>query len=167
MLNIISEKWIKTIMKGISWLFSGYSILNIHWKDWCWSWSSNTLATWCEEQTHWKRPWCWERLRAGGKGDDRGWDGWTASLTQWRRVWANSRRWWTGKAGMLQSMELQRVGHDWEIKQQPPVVKTWHFHCSGPSLILGHGTKIPQASRFTPHLKKPQWDTSLYPLRWQ
>ena len=51
------------------------------WKDWCWSWSANTLATWCEEPTHWKRPWCWERLKAGGEGDDRGWDGWMASLT--------------------------------------------------------------------------------------
>ena len=40
----------------------------MHWKDWCWSWSSNTLATWCEEPTHWKRPWCWERLKAGGEG---------------------------------------------------------------------------------------------------
>ena len=55
------------------------SILNIHWKDWCWSWNSNTLASWCEELTHWKRLWCWERLKAGGEGDDRGWDGWMAS----------------------------------------------------------------------------------------
>ena len=47
------------------------SILNIHWKDWCWSWNSNTLATWCEELTHWRRPWCWERLKAGREGDDR------------------------------------------------------------------------------------------------
>ena len=54
--------------------------------DWCWSWSSNTLATWCEELTHWERPWCWERLRAGGEGDDRGWDGWMASPTQWTWV---------------------------------------------------------------------------------
>ena len=51
------------------------SVLNIHWKDWCWNWNSNTLATWCEELTHLKRHWCWERLRAGGEGDDRGWDG--------------------------------------------------------------------------------------------
>ena len=51
---------------------------NIHWKDWCWSWNSNTLATWWEELTHWKRPWCWERLKVGGEGDDRGWDGWMA-----------------------------------------------------------------------------------------
>ena len=55
-------------------------------KDWCRSWNSNTLATWCEELTHLKRPWCWERLKAGGKGDDRGWDGWMASLTQWTWV---------------------------------------------------------------------------------
>ena len=51
--------------------------------DWCWSWSSNILATWCEELTHWKRPWCWEWLKAGGEGDNRGWDSWMASLTQW------------------------------------------------------------------------------------
>ena len=47
------------------------SVLGVHWKDWCWSWNSNTLATWCEELTHLKKPWCWERLRAGGEGDDR------------------------------------------------------------------------------------------------
>ena len=57
------------------------STLNIHWKDWYWSWSSNTLATWYEELTHWKRPWCWERLKAEGEGGNRGWDGWMASLT--------------------------------------------------------------------------------------
>ena len=69
---------------------SGKLVLNIHWKDWCWS--SNTLATWCEELTRWKRPWSWERLRERGEGDDRGWDGWMASLTQWIWVWANSGR---------------------------------------------------------------------------
>ena len=68
--------------------------LNIHWKNWCWSWSSNTLATWCEEPTQWKRPWCWERLKAGGEGDDRGWDGWMASAVQWIWVWASSGSWW-------------------------------------------------------------------------
>ena len=55
------------------------SVLNIHWKDWCWNWNSSTLAARCEELTHLKRPWCWERLKAGGEGDDRGWDGWMAS----------------------------------------------------------------------------------------
>ena len=68
------------------------STLNIHWKDWCLSWSSNTLATWCEEPTLWKRPWCSERLRARGERDDRGRDGWMASPTQWTWVWASSGR---------------------------------------------------------------------------
>ena len=90
------------------------SVLNIHWEDWCWSWSSNTLAIWCKELTHWKRPWCWERLKARGEGDDRGWDGWMASLTWWTWAWASSRSWlWTGKPGVLQSMGSKRVGHDW------------------------------------------------------
>ena len=57
--------------------------MNIHWKDWCWSWSSNPLATWFEERTHWKRLWCWERVKAGGEESNRGWDGWMASSTQW------------------------------------------------------------------------------------
>ena len=87
------------------------SVLSVHWKDWCWSWNSNTLATWCEELTYWKRPWCWERLKAGGEGDDRWWNGWMASPTQWTWVSVNSK--WTGRPGMLQSMVSQRVGHDW------------------------------------------------------
>ena len=57
------------------------SVLNFHWKDWCWNWNSSTLATSCEELIHWKKLWCWEGLRAGGEGDDRGRDGWMASLT--------------------------------------------------------------------------------------
>ena len=93
------------------WL-TGLNILNIPWKDW--SWSTNTLATWCKELTHSKRPWCWERLKAGGEGDNRGWDGWMASPTQCTWVWASSGRWWrTGKPGMLQFMGSQRVRHDW------------------------------------------------------
>ena len=84
------------------------SVLNIHWKDWCWSWSSNPLATWCKELTHLKRPWCWERLKAGGEGDNRGWDGWMASATWWTWVWVSSGSWWTGKPGMLQSMGFSR-----------------------------------------------------------
>ena len=60
------------------------------------------LATSCEELTHWKRPWCWEGLGAGGEGDDRGWDGWMASLTRWTWVWVNPGSWWwTGRAGVL------------------------------------------------------------------
>ena len=76
-----------------------------------------SLATWCEELTHCKRHWCWEKLKAGGEGDDRGWDDGMASLTQWTWVWANARNWWwTGKPGMLQSMGMQRVGHYWETE---------------------------------------------------
>ena len=86
----------------------------VYWRDWCWSWNSNTLAAWCKELTHLKRPWCWERLRAEGEGDDRGWYGWMASPTQWTWVWVNSGSWWwTGKPGMLQFMGSQRVGHNW------------------------------------------------------
>ena len=85
-----------------------------HWKDWCWSWNSNTLATWCENLTHLKRPWCWERLRAGEEGNNGRWDAWMASLTQWTWVWVNSGNWWwTGRPGVLQFMGSQRIRHDW------------------------------------------------------
>ena len=75
------------------------SVLGVHWKDWCWSWSSNTLATSCEELTHWKRLWCWEGLGTGGKGDDRGWDGWMV-----HRLYGREFEWTSGggdgKGGM-------------------------------------------------------------------
>ena len=78
------------------------------------SWNSNTWATSCEELTHWKRPWCWEGLGAGGEGDNRGWDACMASLTRWTWVWVNSGSgWWTGRSGVVRFMGLQRVGHDW------------------------------------------------------
>ena len=68
----------------------------------------------CEELTHWKRPWSWEGLKAGGEGDNRGWDEWMASPTQWTWVWASSGSWWwTGRPGVLHSMGLRRVWHDW------------------------------------------------------
>ena len=83
------------------------SVLNIHWKAWCWSWNSKSWATWWEELSHCKRPWCWERLKAGGEGDDR-WDGWITSPTWWMSVWASSGSWWwTGKSGVLQSIRSQ------------------------------------------------------------
>ena len=85
---------------------------------------------------HWKRPWCWEGLKAGGEGGNRGWDGRMASLTQWTLVWVNSGScWWTGRPGMLQSMGLQRVGHDWatELNWTDP-----SFHPSqSPQLVSG------------------------------
>ena len=96
------------------------------------------MATWCEELTHWKRPWCWERLRAGGEGDDRGWDGWVASRTQRTMVWASSGRWWrTGKPA-VQSMRSQRVRrnfNDWttaaaateRLKVQQLLTQCWNW----------------------------------------
>ena len=107
------------------------SILNIHYKDWCWSWNSDNLAIWCEQPAHYKRPCSWERLKAGGEGDDRGWDGWMVSPTQGTWVWENSGSWWwTGKPGVLQSMESQRVRHFWatELNWTPfSFLKSYHF----------------------------------------
>ena len=73
------------------------------------------MATSCEELTHWKRPWCWEGLGAGGEGDCRGWDVWMASPTQRTWIWVNSwgSWWWTGRPGVLWFMGSQRVGHNW------------------------------------------------------
>ena len=90
------------------------SVLGVHWKDWCWSWNSNTLATWFEELTHWKRPWRWERLKAGGEGDDRGWDGWMASPTQW--TWVG----WTpgvsdGQGGLARCSPWGRIESDMTV----------------------------------------------------
>ena len=100
------------------------STLGVHWEDWCWRWNSNTLATSCEELTHSKRPWCWERLRAGREWDKRGWDGWMASPTQWIWLWVISGSWWlSGRPGVLQFMGLQGVGHDWATE-----LNWWH-HC--------------------------------------
>ena len=81
------------------------------------------LATWREELTHWKRPWYLERLKAGEEGDDRGWDGWMTSLTQWTWVWASSGSWWTGKPDVLQSMASQIVGHNWGAELN------WRIQC--------------------------------------
>ena len=108
-----SQSILKEILSNIQ------EVLNIHWRVWYWSRSSNTLATWCEGPTYWKRPWFWERLKAGREGDDKGWDDWMASPTQWTWVWANSGRWWrTGRPGMLQSIGSQRVRHNCSTEQQ-------------------------------------------------
>ena len=87
----LKERFIKLHLTKIYRAPTRKSTLNIHCKDWCWSWSSNTLAIWWE-LTHCKRLWCWEGLRAGGEVGDRGWDGWMALPIQWAWVWANSRR---------------------------------------------------------------------------
>ena len=105
------------------------STLGFLWKEWCWSWNSSTLATSCEELTHWKILWCWEGLGAGGEGDNRGWDGWMASLTWWTWVWVNSRSWWwTGRPGVLWFMESQSRTwlNDWtELKLNSNCLGCW------------------------------------------
>ena len=88
-------------------------------KDWCWSWSSNTLATWCEELTHWKRPRLWERFKAKGEEGDREWDDWVALPVQWIWTSLNSGRWWgTGRPTVMQSMGFQRVRHNLVTEQK-------------------------------------------------
>ena len=90
------------------------SVLGVHWKDWCWSWNSSSLATSWEDLTHWKRLLCWEGLGAGGEGDNRGWDGWMASPTGWTWVWVNvGSWWWTGRHGVLHFMGSQRIRRHW------------------------------------------------------
>ena len=120
------------------------TVLGVHWKDWCWSWNCNTLATWCKELTHWKRPWCWEGLGQEEKGtteDEMAWwhhwcdghgFGWFQELVVGRGAWcavvhgATESGWLqelvVGRGpGVLQSVESQRVGHDWAVNSNSEV----------------------------------------------
>ena len=94
----------------------GNSVLNIHWKDWYWSWNSNTLHTWYEELTWWKRSWCWQKLKVGGEGEERGWDGWMASPTRWSWVWVNSGSSDGQRNLVCCSPWSCRVRHNWATK---------------------------------------------------
>ena len=106
------------------------STLNIHWKD-CWSWNSNLLATRCEEPTCWKRPWCWERLRAGGEGDNREWDGWMPSPTQWTWVWSNSGRLWrAGKPAVHEVTQSCTWLSNWTATRRQPHPQTQALEAS-------------------------------------
>ena len=120
-----------------SWIFTG-------------GWNSSSLATWCEELTHWKRPWCWKRLKAGGEGDDREWDGWMASLTQWPWAWVNSRSWWgTGKpvccspCGCKESDMTERL--NWVNKTKIIAVMEGVLYCP-PTKAGAHAPAHPQES---------------------
>ena len=122
------------------------------------SWSSNTLATWCKELTPWKRPWCWERLKAGGEGVNRRWDGWMASLTRWTWVCASFVSWWwTRKPGELRFMGSQRVGHDWatELNWTEPLLNT---EAGGTRSLLSHPRSGLIASTWT--CKPSIWPTA-------
>ena len=105
------------------------------------------LATSCKELTHWKRLWCWEGLGAGGERDDRGWDGWMASLTWWTWVWVNSRSWWwTGRPGMLQFIGSQRVGHYWatELNWSLKIGLISARNCVSSTLMISHSLSLLQ-----------------------
>ena len=131
-------------------------VLKIHWKDWCWSCNSNTLATWCEKLTHWERPWCWERLKVGGEGDNRGWDGWMASLTWWTWVWASSGSWWwTGKPDVLQYMGSQRVGHIWGTE----LIQVWGKHLNQMSVKVKSESHSVVSNSFWPHGLYSPWNS--------
>ena len=111
-----------------------------------------TLATSCEELTHWKRLWCWEGLGAGGEGDDRGWDGWMASPTPWTWVWVNSRSWWwTGRPGVLRFMGSWRVGHDWATEVNYPKYGRWF-------MVVPRETQV----IVTEFVKRGEWSEMLW-----
>ena len=111
---------------------------------------AETLILWatsCKELTHWKRPWFWEGLGAGGEGDDRGWDGWMASLTRWTWVWVNSGSLWlTGRPGVLRFMGSVR--HDWATE------RNWSFYNAFNSLkncYFCHNLSLPSFSHLGYH----------------
>ena len=107
------------------------STLSIHWKDWYWSWSSNTLATWFEELTHRERHWCWERVKAAEEEGNKGWDGWMASAIQRTWTWVNSGRWWrTVRPGMLKWQSWTHLG-DWTTTKNSilELLLLSHFSC--------------------------------------
>ena len=125
--------------------------------DWCWSWNSNTLVTWCGKLTHLKRSWCWERLRAG-EGDDRGWDGWMASPTQWTWVWVDfGSWWWTGRPGLLWFMGSQRVGHDWVTELNWTEKRPLLLHHSCPENPIGRGAWQAIVHRVTKSQTRLKW----------
>ena len=119
----------------------------------------HSLATWCDKLTHWKRPCYWERLKVGGEGDDRGWDDWMTSQAQWTWVWLNSNSWWwIGRPGMLQSMESQRVRHDWVTKLNWTLtcgiflkveLRSWEWNGSYQNLRVGVGEMLVPVCKIT------------------
>ena len=128
------------------------------------------MVTWCKQPTHWKSPWCWERLKAEGEEGIRRWDSWMASPMQWIWTWANSGRWWgTGRPGMLQSTGSQRVGHDWATEQQYYWALTKLYLCR----VLGYHVIISFNSHDHTGMLGPSvsllykwenWSTSYQPL---
>ena len=137
-----------------------YSVLKR--KAWCWSWNSNPLATWCKELTHWKRPWCWERLKAGAEGDARGWDVWMASPTRWTWVWVNSGSWWwTGKPGVLQSVGSQSWTRlsDWtELNLGWSCDRLWLIKCRRNKVMWVLSLGLARSYSFSSHFLVSPWE---------
>ena len=116
-----------------SWIFIGST-----------DFEAETPIFWPPDVKNWhslKSPWCWERLKVGGEGDNRGWNGWVASPTQWTWVWVSSGTWWwMGKPGMLQSMGSQRFGHNWATEVN------W---TSSYQMVIYFLKRVPEASSFS------------------
>ena len=110
------------------------SVLNTHWKDWCRSWNSSSLDTWCKDLTHWKTPYCWKDWRQKEKVTT-GWEDWMASWTPWTWLWANSVSSPWGESGLLQSMESQKIGHNW-------VPEITYFYDYLPVICVYYGKEI-------------------------
>ena len=117
------------------------SVLNIYWKDWCLSWNSNTLAMWCEELTHWKKSWCWQRLKAGREVGDREWDV-LDGITDWMDMSLSRLQELVmdRKPGVLWSMGSQRAGHDW-VDWSVSINKLSKGVSSLLNLLIGHHQK--------------------------
>ena len=118
----MQETWVRSLVREDPTCLGATKPMNHN----CWSLCSATGEA-ITISPHTTRLWCWERLKAGGEGDDRRWDGWVASPTQWTWVWASSGRWWrTGKPGVLQSMGSQRARHDWATEKQQKLENSPH-----------------------------------------
>ena len=127
------EKEMATHSTVLAWRIPG---TGLHRVGHDWSDLAVAVAAW-EELTHWKRPWFWEGLGAGGGRDDRGWDGWMASPIWWAWVWVNSGSWWwTGRPGTLQFMGSQRVRHDWATELNWTELKRVYLKSSHHTKIL-------------------------------
>ena len=150
----------KSILKEISPEYS--------WKDWCWSWNSTTVATWFEELTHWKRPWCWERLKAGGEGDDRGWDGWMASPTRWTWVWVSSGSWWwtsTNAIAMVVACCRPWDSKESDMTERPNRLTDWHARVPSHAIWqIPRPHPRPSSPRVIPWLYQPASSLSQSPV---
>ena len=120
------------------------------------------LATWCKKPTHWKRPWCWERLRAEGKEGDRGWDGWMTSLTQWTWVCTNSSEVW--RAAVHGVAKIRTWLCKWTTTPIPGF--TWWQVClvSPPSLIPCGIPLCPALFKIKKHWAASSFGRSLFSL---